>query len=59
MTDLNKCVKCEATCDSPEDWQMTFANILLCDDCYTETRVLIADHLNLELQDLDIQEAQQ
>tara|TARA_R100001015_G_C4481405_1_gene61809 strand:- start:111 stop:275 length:165 start_codon:yes stop_codon:yes gene_type:complete len=54
MTELNKCVKCEANCDSPEDWQMTFANILLCDDCYTETRVLIADHLNLELQDLDI-----
>lgn len=48
------CSKCGNTDQSEEDMKQCFTNLLLCDDCYTETRVLVADHLGCSTQELNI-----
>lgn len=48
------CDKCGSTEQSSKDMKQCFTNLLLCDDCYTETRILVADHLGVTLQDLKL-----
>ena len=48
------CTKCGSTEQSVKDMKQCFTYLLLCDDCYTETRILVADHLGVTLQDLKL-----
>ena len=49
-----KCGGCEQTAEigkdsfSKEDWTYSWIDIPLCDDCYTEVRVMIADRFDIK-----------
>ena len=49
-----KCEKCKTNTSNAEDMQNNISNLLLCDDCYTEIRYIIADELDITLQQLNI-----
>ena len=38
----------------PEDMENGASNLLLCDDCYTEIRYLLADYLDIHIQEIKI-----
>jgi len=47
------CGGCDQTAEigdgfSKEDWTHSWVDVLLCDDCYTEVRVMIADRLEIK-----------
>tara|TARA_B100000941_G_scaffold288603_1_gene265827 strand:+ start:762 stop:1178 length:417 start_codon:yes stop_codon:yes gene_type:complete len=50
----DSCCKCGSKEQPMEDMEQCFTNLLLCDNCYTETRILVADHLGVTLQDLKL-----
>ena len=49
-----KCEKCKTNTSNALDMQNNISNLLLCDDCYTEIRYMIADELDITLQQLNI-----
>jgi hypothetical protein len=51
---MTKCEKCKTNTGFAEDMQNNISNLLLCDDCYTEIRYMIADELDISLQQLNI-----
>jgi hypothetical protein len=40
--------------DETDDWTHQWINILLCDDCYTQARVAVANQFELNLFDLNM-----
>ena len=48
------CEKCKTNTGDALDMQNNISNLLLCDDCYTEIRYMIADELDITLQQLNI-----
>ena len=49
------CDKCKKVEGNPKDMANNISDLLLCDDCYTEIRYLMLDHLGLDnLQQLNI-----
>ena len=57
---MSKKIKCQREgCSNeayPEDMENGASNLLLCDDCYTEIRYLLADYLDIHIQDIKIWE---
>ena len=57
---MSKKIKCQKEgCSNeayPEDMENGASNLLLCDDCYTEIRYLLADYLDIHIQDIKIWE---
>ena len=55
---MSKKIKCQREgCSNeayPEDMENGASNLLLCDDCYTEIRYLLADYLNIHIQEIKI-----
>ena len=55
---MSKKIKCQRKgCSNkayPEDMENRASNLLLCDDCYTEIRYLIADYLDIHIQEIKI-----
>lgn len=51
---MTECEKCKTNTGDAEDMQNNISNLLLCDDCYTEIRYMIADELDISLQQLNI-----
>lgn len=51
---MAKCSNCKNDNQTKKDMEQKFTNKLLCDDCYTEVRILVANFLNVNLQDLDL-----
>ncbi len=55
---MSKKIKCQKEgCSNeayPEDMENGASNLLLCDDCYTEIRYLLADYLEIHIQDIKI-----
>ena len=55
---MSKKIKCQRKgCSNkayPEDMENRACNLLLCDDCYTEIRYLLADYLNIHIQEIKI-----
>ena len=51
---MTKCEKCKTNTGDAEEMQNTISHLLLCDDCYTEIRYMIADELHISLQQLNI-----
>jgi len=55
---MSKEIKCHRlSCSNramPEDMENNVSNLLLCDDCYTQLRYLIADYLNVNLQEINV-----
>jgi hypothetical protein len=49
-----KCHRCKDNKAYPEDMENNVSNLLLCDDCYTELRYLMADYLNINLQEINV-----
>lgn len=50
-----KCEKCKSNHGNKEDMKNNISEKLLCDDCYTEIRYIIADQLGLDnLSELNI-----
>ena len=49
-----KCHKCKTNKAYPEDMENRASNLLLCDDCYTELRYLMADYLDIHIQEIKI-----
>jgi len=49
-----KCHRCKDNKAYPEDMENNASNLLLCDDCYTELRYLMADYLNINLQEINV-----
>ncbi len=49
-----KCQRCKKNKAYPEDMENRASNLLLCDDCYTELRYLMADYLNINLQEINV-----
>jgi|TARA_B110000211_G_C13969758_1_gene504414 hypothetical protein len=45
---LIKCELCKTNQDNKEDMKNNISDKLLCDDCYTEIRYLIADKLEIK-----------
>ena len=56
MTNKNQyqCNKCSSTLQTKKDMEQIFTDLLLCDDCYTEVRYIVADYLNVNIQDLNL-----
>ena len=54
MSKKIKCHKCKTNEAYPEDMENGACNLLLCDDCYTEIRYLLADYLEIHIQDIKI-----
>jgi len=52
--EMAKCSNCKNDNQTKKDMEQKFTNKLLCDDCYTEVRILVANFLNVNLQDLDL-----
>ena len=46
--------RCKTNKAYPEDMENRASNLLLCDDCYTEIRYLMADYLNIHIQEIKI-----
>ena len=55
---MSKKIKCQKKgCSNkayPEDMENRACNLLLCDDCYTEIRYLLADYLDINIQEIKI-----
>ena len=55
---MSKKIKCQRkSCSNeayPEDMENRACNLLLCDDCYTEIRYLMADYLDIHIQEIKI-----
>tara|TARA_R100000030_G_scaffold87434_2_gene71150 strand:- start:136 stop:303 length:168 start_codon:yes stop_codon:yes gene_type:complete len=55
---MSKKIKCQKEgCSNkayPEDMENRACNLLLCDDCYTEIRYLLADYLDINIQEIKI-----
>ena len=55
---MSKEIKCHRLLCSnramPEDMENNASSLLLCDDCYTELRYLMADYLNVSLQEINV-----
>jgi len=55
---MSKKIKCQRKgCSNeayPEDMTNRACNLLLCDDCYTEIRYLMADYLDIHIQEIKI-----
>ena len=49
-----KCQRCKINKAYPEDMENRASNLLLCDDCYTEIRYLMADYLDIHIQEIKI-----
>ena len=49
-----QCNKCSSTLQTKKDMEQIFTDLLLCDDCYTEVRYIVADYLNVNIQDLNL-----
>tara|TARA_R110002012_G_C11381688_1_gene583379 strand:+ start:345 stop:518 length:174 start_codon:yes stop_codon:yes gene_type:complete len=49
-----KCHRCKKNKALPEDMENNASNLLLCDDCYTELRYLMADYLDINIQEINI-----
>ena len=49
-----KCHRCKTNRGMPEDMENNASSLLLCDDCYTELRYLMADYLNVSLQEINV-----
>jgi len=49
-----KCQRCKKNEGYPEDMTNRACNLLLCDDCYTEIRYLLADYLDIHIQGIKI-----
>ena len=49
-----KCQRCKINKAYPEDMENRASNLLLCDDCYTELRYLMADYLNINIQEIKV-----
>ena len=49
MSKKIKCQRCKKNKAYPEDMENNASNLLLCDDCYTELRYLMADYLNINI----------
>ena len=54
MSKKIKCQRCKINKAYPEDMENRASNLLLCDDCYTELRYLMADYLNINLQEINV-----
>jgi len=54
MSKKIKCQRCKINKAYPEDMENGASNLLLCDDCYTEIRYLLADYLDIHIQDIKI-----
>ena len=54
MTKKIKCEHCKKNEGYPEDMENRASNLLLCDDCYTEIRYLLADYLETHIQNIKI-----
>jgi hypothetical protein len=54
MSKKIKCQRCKNNKAYPEDMENNASNLLLCDDCYTELRYLMADYLNINLQEINV-----
>jgi hypothetical protein len=54
MSKKIKCQRCKINKAYPEDMENRACNLLLCDDCYTEIRYLLADYLDIHIQDIKI-----
>jgi len=54
MSKKIKCQRCKTNEAYPEDMENGACNLLLCDDCYTEIRYLLADYLAIHIQDIKI-----
>ena len=54
MSKKIKCQRCKINKAYPEDMENRASNLLLCDDCYTELRYLMADYLNISLQEINV-----
>ena len=54
MSTKIKCQRCKIKKAYPEDMENRASNLLLCDDCYTELRYLMADYLNINLQEIKV-----
>ena len=55
---MSKEIKCHRLLCSnrgmPEDMENNASNLLLCDDCYTQLRYLMADYLGVSLQEINV-----
>ena len=55
---MSKEIKCHRLLCSnramPEDMENNASNLLLCDDCYTQLRYLMADYLGVGLQEIKV-----
>jgi hypothetical protein len=54
MSKKIKCHRCKKNEALPEDMENNASNLLLCDDCYTELRYLMADYLDINIQEINI-----
>ena len=54
MSKKIKCQRCKTNKAYPEDMENRASNLLLCDDCYTELRYLMADYLNINIQEIKV-----
>ena len=54
MSKKIKCEKCKNNSSDPKDMENNASNVLLCDDCYTELRYLIADYLSINVQEINV-----
>ena len=54
MSKKIKCERCKDNASKPEDMANNASNVLLCDDCYTELKYLMADYLNINIQEINV-----
>ena len=50
----DSCCKCGSKEQPMEDMEQSFAPVLLCDDCYTKLKVMVANYVNCNLQSLEM-----